>query len=70
MPFGHWTQTDGDNIIKSLEKIMEKKGLDPLLAESWYSFTTDDILAHKVLLEERKRERKGKWRGKEKGKER
>lgn len=50
MPFGHWTQTDSENIKNFLKTFVEKKKFDPKVAENWYSISTDDIIAEKVFF--------------------
>ena len=43
---GYWADTK--NIRKFFEEIARSKGKDPLLPETWYAISRDDILAVKV----------------------
>lgn len=39
---------DVNNRREFFENFAAKKGFDPLIAENWYTFTREDILAEKV----------------------
>eukprot|EP00026_Physarum_polycephalum_P003286 Phypoly_transcript_03296.p1 GENE.Phypoly_transcript_03296~~Phypoly_transcript_03296.p1 ORF type:complete len:460 (+),score=53.46 Phypoly_transcript_03296:645-2024(+) len=44
-PRGHWTENEGANIRLFFDNFARARGLDPLVAESWYSFSLLDVFS-------------------------
>eukprot|EP00026_Physarum_polycephalum_P003058 Phypoly_transcript_03067.p1 GENE.Phypoly_transcript_03067~~Phypoly_transcript_03067.p1 ORF type:complete len:822 (+),score=139.06 Phypoly_transcript_03067:68-2533(+) len=42
-PAGHWQVEDAANVRKQLDEFAKKRGLDPLVPETWYDIPTSDI---------------------------
>lgn len=47
-PMYHWTKRNLENKKKFLERFARKRGLDPLLPDTWYSFSKKFFDAEKV----------------------
>ena len=56
-PYGHWTQTDGENTRIFFEDLAKSKSFDPLVPENWYTLTTEEVMNHSVRRGERIGER-------------
>jgi hypothetical protein len=49
--YGFWTQYESKNIKDFLEVFAKSRGINPLLAESWYPVTQEDLLNEEVRLD-------------------
>jgi len=45
-PVGHWT---GKNMRLMMMNVAKSRNLDPLIANTWYSISSDEILKYKVF---------------------